>query len=547
MSGLKWPLAIVTLIVAILLAASIVVVRDGEYVVLTTEDTAIRPVLGPGLHLRAPFVHNVHRFRMPAAEPAFENSLVVTPHYIQYLSDSEVQFAQEAAELKRRLGSARHVMLGFGATLDLSFQDTAHTIANIEKIVQRARANGLVVHISILSGFFHGWNDLREQAIREDVRNAQWFADGLIAPPDQLTDPLTVPRSVWITPSRYALPLRTTIERGVRSAGAHLARSMQRAPDTFVTISGDGEVEYSYERNFGAGAEGLRSQDVVYTDYSPFMIEEFRDSLKIKYAGDATPDSDDNKDGRTLNRDFGTDFETWSLKYYDHSGPLPYAEYVRLDEKLPRAGPNFIPGGFDAPRIPQPRDAFWIAWLRFREDAIANWVSDFATWITTSPDTSTGFTIPASRYYTHQIPAEFLFGRPDNVRLKTSASALRTAFIFPKGSSGITAFNTFNGWRYGRTTSDKLFSALAGSSGDWGVLEYNPSVPSSNDDSHFLTELRLLYAYRPHLIVPWAWSDSEDAKRYWIKDSSFERSLRRFIAEAGETPWFSLRSIARQQ
>jgi hypothetical protein len=36
-------------------------------------------------------------------------------------------------------------------------------------------------------------------------------------------------------------------------------------------------------------------------------------------------------------------------------------------------------------------------------------------------------------------------------------------------------------------------------------------------------------------------------KRYRIKDQSFERSLKRFIAEVGEAPWFSLRSIGREQ
>jgi hypothetical protein len=88
---------------------------------------------------------------------------------------------------------------------------------------------------------------------------------------------------------------------------------------------------------------------------------------------------------------------------------------------------------------------------------------------------------------------------------------------------------------------------MSGSANDWGVLEYNPSVPSSDDDAYYLNELRRLYAYRPHLIVPWVWSDTDDMKRYRIKDQSFERSLKRFIAEVGEAPWFSLRSIGREQ
>jgi hypothetical protein len=529
---------------AILFAGSVFRVREGEQVIVTQfGEPRGKPVVKPGLHFRIPFMQKANHFKAPPpSEPSFENSLVLTPLNPQYLLDSEEKFREEANELKRRIGSARHVMLGFASGIGLSFPDIKPTLAAIDETVQRAKANGLVAHVSLTSGFFHGWNALRERAIHDDVRNAQWFADGLIAPASDLTDSATIPRSAWITPSRYALPLRPTIEEMVRTVGAHLAQSMARAPETLVTISGDGEVEYTYERSFGAGAEGIIEQnDLVYTDYSPFMVAEFRDSLKKNYAGDRSPATDEGADGRTFNKDFGTNFETWDLKYYDHNDPIPFEEYVRLKDKLPKSGPNVIEHGFDAPRDPRSNDTFWNAWLQFRRDVLRNWVRDFATWITTSPDPASGFTIPASRYYTHQIPADFLFGDPDNLRLKTSASVLETAMIDPLGSSGVTAFNVFNGRRHAKTAVPALFSALLRSADHWGVLEYNPSIPQSDDDDYYLQELRQLYVYRPHLIVPFAWSDLPEMKKYSIKGSAFERGLQRFVAEVGDSPWFSLR------
>jgi hypothetical protein len=531
----------------ILVAGSVFRVREGEQVIITQfGEPHGKPIVTPGLYSRIPFVQKANHFKAaPASEPSFENSLVITPLSPQYLLDSEDKFRKEANELKRGVGSARYVMLGFAAGIGLSFPDSAPALAEIDEAVRRAKANGLVVHISLSSGFFHGWNALRERAIQDDVRNAQWFADGLIAPAADLTgSSAAIPRSVWITPSRYALSLRPTIEQAVRVVGAHLAQTMQRDPETLVTVSGDGEVEYTYERSFGTGAEGVIDQNnLVYTDYSPFMVAEFRDSLKKNYAGDRSPATDEGADGHTFNKDFGTDFETWDLKYYDHSGSIPFAEYVGLKDKLPKSGPNFIEHGFDAPREPRPSSAFWNAWLHFRRDVLRNWVRDFATWITTSPDPASGFTIPSSRYYTHQIPADFLFGKSDNLRLKTSASVLETALIDPLGSSGVTAFNVFTGRRHAKTASPALFSPLFRSADHWGVLEYNPSVPQSDDDAYYLGELRQLYAYRPHLIVPFAWSDAPDMKKYSIKGSAFERALNRFIAEVGQTPWFSLRPL----
>jgi hypothetical protein len=492
-------------------------------------------------------------------QPAtFDNSLFIAPHYVGYLTDSDERFAHQAAELKRRFGSAPHVLIGFAVGLWLEFPDSdlsqpltpeqmAATLQAIDRIVERAHAQGLRVHITLTSGFFHGANSLRTAAILQDVRNAQWFADGWIGNPSDFTSSSGAPSGAWITPSRAARLLRSRMEEGVRIVGSRLAMRMKEHPDTLMTISGDGEVELNYERSVPQG-EQVTAGTAMFADYSPFMIEEFRDWIeRTRYTGDRSPSTDDNRDGRTFNRDFKTSFTSWKLRYYESSGPIPYSRYLAMKDKLPSSGPYFLEGGFDAPRAPEPGDPFWELWTQFRTQAVANYVRDFATWMTTSPATLAGFNVPAARFYSHQIPADFLFQQKDSLRLKSSASPLETAFTSPVGSAGVTVFNTFNGWWHKKTGTPELFERLSQSGANWGIFEYNPSMPvgsaresgPSSDISYYLAELRSLYRYRPHVIVPFAWSDVPHHKHMNIQNSTFESALIRFIGEVGNTPWVS--------
>jgi hypothetical protein len=482
----------------------------------------------------------------------YSDSLVVAPHYVGYLTDSDERFAHQVSELKRRLGSASHVLIGFAASLPIQFPATeldqtltkdqmAETLQTIDRIVERAAINHVIVHITLTSGFFHDMNDLRPTAIRQDVRNAQWFADGWIGDPSSFAGAATaegaaVPSSAWITPSRYARPLRARMEEGARIVGAHLAASMAAHMDTLLTISGDGEVELNYERNI-AGGEHLVGNTPIYADYSPFMVEEFRDWIQHnRYEGDRSPATDDNQDGHTFNQDFATSFSTWRLRYFDSSGPIPLSTYLKMADKLPSSGPYFVDKGFDAPRMPLPGTAFWDLWMEFRKQAVANYVRDFASWITTS-----GVRVPASHFYSHQIPADYLFGTPDSLRLRTSASPVQTAFLFPTGSTGVTVFNTFDGRSHKKTGAPALFDLVSRTSANWGVFEYNPSVPgvgkASTDIFYYLGELRILHAYHPHVIVPFAWTDVPSQHSLNIQNSAFEFALKRFIEQFGNVPW----------
>ena len=282
-----------------------------------------------------------------APKPSYNDSTVITPLYIEYAKVSDDKFASEARELRQRLGEAPHVLLGFAAFLSFNYEGElkldrpieesmlAPTRREADLLVNRAATNGLVTHIALVSGFFHGWNRLREIAIQQDVRNAQWFADGWIGPPEDLKDPVVIPHSIWVTPSRYATDLHSRMEESVRIIARHLADTMAAAPGTLVSISGDGEVELTWERNLGDGAVGRKTTELLYTDYSPFAVAEFRDWLRFsKYLGDRTPDSDDDGDGHTFNGDYQRHFSTWELEYFNDSGPIPFASYVCASSQI---------------------------------------------------------------------------------------------------------------------------------------------------------------------------------------------------------------------
>jgi hypothetical protein len=491
----------------------------------------------------------------------YENSFVLAPLYVEYQTIDDQGFANQVQLLKSQLPSAPYVKVGFGTYVTLNFPDVPldqpldasamhSNLDSIDMIVDRARANGIIVHISLISGFFHDHNPLRYSAIRQDVRNAEWFADGFIADPSQLQDPSNLPSSVWVTPSRYAEPLRSRIEEGVRAVAQHLAQKMEQYPDTLLTISGDGEVEFTFERNFMNNAtQPSNLTSIIYTDYSPFMVAEFRDWIRgTKYSGDSAPNTDDDGDGHTFDGDFHQSFTTWNLEYFDSSGQISFPQYVNLPDKLPKSGPYFISGGFDAPRQQNPGDPYWSAWIDFRKTALGDWVKDFATWVTTSPDPISGFTIPASHFYTHQIPADFIFGQSDSPRLQTSASYVQTAVVNPIGSTGVTAFNGWDGKHSFETATPELFSSLFMTSNDWGIPEYNPSLPYANniapnsDPQYYSAQLRSLWNFRPHLVVPFAWTDEPSFKASDIKGSVFQRALRDLVGSVGQKPWFSWRA-----
>lgn len=486
--------------------------------------------------------------------------LYILPNYLSYLGLSDSAFASEVTRLRQRLGEGTYVRVGFTVYIFVDENDwrvdttsrtavhaaLASTIAYIDKAIARARANNIPICMSILMPSRERYDPVERDAETEDRRNMQWYMDNGLA-------------NGWVSHSRYARKYQTVLEAYVREIGRVLADRMRRYPATLVAASGDGEVELSYARSPPVDPAYTEATSQL-ADYSPFAVAEFRDWLRnaglyasgqpfagqgyaqvARYAGDASPGVDTNGDGHTLNGDAGTNFSTWDLRYFDWS----LSDSIAAD---PHAIPAFVynaPGWnpnpdagasrFDAPRVRQPGNSWWELWDLFRQTMIWRHNLDFARWITTSPD-DTGATVPTERWYSHQIPADYLFGsRPDApiLRLATSASPEWTADITPYGAYGITSFNINAGVTFYYTTRN--VAPVIGQRGvKWGILEWNPSTPASDSLAVYDEEMAVMQQYQPSLLVPIFWRG--EVPGMFVENTGFEFALQNFINRVKNGP-----------
>lgn len=486
--------------------------------------------------------------------------LYVLPNWQQYMGASDAVFAEEVRQLRERIGEGRYVRVGFTVYIHISMdnwlvdvsdgaavaRELAGTIRQIDVAVERARAHNLPICLSFLTALRQRYDPAQRDSEREDRRNMQWYSDNGLA-------------RGWWTHSRYARKQRAVQEAYVRQLGRELAKRMARDPGIVVAASGDGEVELSFERS-GEFNPDYVGRPPVLADYSPFAVAEFRDWLRhgglygdgqpfagqgyangARYKGDASPAEDTNGDGHTLNGDFGTSFTSWDLRYFHwrladdvqvDPGAIPASAYEAAAwNPLPDAGP----GRFDAPRVQQPGQPFWDMWDRFRQTMIWRHNVDFARWMTTSPDPETGLTVPAERWYSDQIPADYLFGfTPDNpnLRLHTSASPWWTADVSPYGALGITSFNANLGSGAFARTLLNVAPLISAHNVRWGILEYHPSIPISNSAQIYLEDMALIEQYRPALIVPIYWGNPY----YQIQNTGFEVALKQLVDRIKDGP-----------
>jgi hypothetical protein len=163
---------------------------------------------------------------------------------------------------------------------------------------------------------------------------------------------------------------------------------------------------------------------------------------------------------------------------------------------------------------------------------------DFAKWITTTRDPMTGTTVPADRWFSDQIPAEYLFGgTPSNPndRLFTSASPLWTADTAPYGSIGITSFNIDFGSSFAfAQTLVNVAPAVAARNRPWAITEWNPylkadaSIPDPPDlQQRYNSEVALIKVYRPRLVIPLAWGSTA----FPVENTGFETALKSLVNE----------------
>jgi hypothetical protein len=376
---------------------------------------------------------------------------------------------------------------------------TSPTYPFLAELAQRAQSRSLELHAAFLGGMSRStWT--YDAAFAEDRRNAQWYQDGTI-----LRDsPLMGAGTVWATPSRYARKLRRHMESKNRELARLLVRLRKEFPETFISASGDGEAELNY-----GGVDLARPYEAqVIADYSPFAILEFRDWIQHgglyaegeAHAGQGMPGGGVAYQGdaglAAFNTAYGTSFTSWSLRYFDWSltdpvdgdpRAIPQAVYGGTGwSALPAEGPDFVDGGFDASRSwGQPSAAFHALWLTFRKEMLHHYVEDFADWYTTTPDDE-GTTFEEERFFTHQIPADYLEGTSPgspapNRRLLTSASTLDTS-IPRNGRLGLTVFDVFTGSGYLDTSLNLTGEIRRRQIPSWGLMEYSPSWPNGGND-----------------------------------------------------------------
>ena len=496
-----------------------------------------------------------------AVAPHDEGMLYILPLW-NGVTDDLAGNAAQLQLLRSRIGEGGPVRVGFTSFLVVDMTSwtvtteaealaaLAGTVQRLDAAIARARAGGFPIALSLFTALRDGKDAAQAASQAEDRRVMQWY-DG-----QQLADG-------WWSLSRYARQQYRVRELYMRALGRVLANRIALNPGTIVAVSGDAEVELAFE---GTGTIETPPVPTRFADYSPFSVAEFRDWLRgeglyapghpfaadayahaARYRGDPSPAADAGG-GATLNGDFGTTFTTWNLCYEDWTlaDPVGPADPRAIPEGA-FAVPGWLPAishaaGFDPPRdTTAPPTAWSSVWFQFRQSQVWRHNQDFARWLTTSADPATGLTIPPSRWYSYQIPADYIFGHspssPD-LRYLTSASSWSTADVRPFGGAGITSFNTYDGTAHYRTLAS-VAPLLAGLNTRWAILEWNPSVPSVDDPAIYREEMGLVERHRPTLLVPYSWQDPA----YRVLNSGFELALSEMVGRMRNAPW-NLRSEA---
>jgi hypothetical protein len=338
------------------------------------------------------------------------------------------------------------------------------------------------------------------------------------------------------------------------AAFKYLAKAIKENPETLIAASGWGEAELNYHR-----INHEKSAQDWFCDYSPFAVLEFRDWIrhtgqyddaKGEFKGQGWRDGGVRYQGAgglaNFNAAFGTDFRTWELRYFDWSldddydavptddknqdpNRIAFTAY-RQGEMMPGAGLYHIQGGFDPPRVMEPGKKFWDLWNSFREFMVASFVREAAAWAIEAG-------IPVERWYSHQIPGDYLFNTnpatpQKNARYYTSASTLASADVRPFGNPGATIYDVrFPTW-FARTTQFAV-PALAALSDNWAIMEFDPElyppgmdVPQS-EPAALLEQYLNVYNQGAKLINFWRWWDGN--KEHRIKGMNKEPALAEFV------------------
>jgi IPT/TIG domain len=504
------------------------------------------------------------------------------------------EFPAMAAALQSRIGSGPKAKIGVSKFILVNMNsytvassnatliraELASSLSSVRSLVARSAnlTTPMPIGLSLITAIRDRVDGVQTAAEAEDRRNVQWYGD------------TNGSATGWVTFSQYAKKLRRYQEAYIREFGSGVREIQNEFPTVPIVVTGDGEVEMTFAR-LTLGSDGQLPTSPAIGDYSPFAIAEFRDWLRGRGAyatgqplfGQAFTDASlYNADSSlsAFNTRFGTNFTTWDLETSDVDPWAVVSETAGAIPTIPTPGVSpcsngytFVSAqnlcsnptqvGFDAPRtLPivggqlTSGDAFWQAWIRFRQEMVWRYNKDFAKWVTEGTGATGG--VPNTRFFSAQVPADKLFtnsaGTPNDggVRLLSGASPHWVADIRPYGGAGVTGYNANSGGcsvttapcGTGRTlgangpffkTTD-IVAPLVSAFGRWAIVEWNPADPFSNDVGIYREDVATVRRYRPALLMPFK-IPTDHWKVFEIGDTTlkFEQALRELMQGRDDT------------
>jgi hypothetical protein len=500
--------------------------------------------------------------------PLFETMFQVSGG-TNLLPDAVVQ--EQIDKLKLQVGSSRQYF-------ETGFSGIFRDESNIERNFRMARENGISLGL-IIAVQTHALPGAIRDLLNADVRRYPWRQNGVDWYGVSSTagdGSILYPNRDFnrVTGSRYATGVRAACEANVRDRADFILAMDRNYPGVLAVVNAAIEEEQP--------TQGGISDDYL-GDYSPFAVTEFRDWLRHAgeydaatgaFAGEGAPagivgdyllidgywrspfcddpsPADANGTGISFNARFGTSFATWSLRYYDlttYPFAIPYAAGMEDPAATnhfdisPESGTGFIAGGFDAPRVRNPANAYWLAWswdmldhdpvqpgqyppgdprhpqFGFRQTMVRNWCTDVLNWARDEG-------IPAELLHAHQIPAEIVSAS----RLRSSASPVWTGRYAPGKTVGITRFGLIDPdliQRYARK---------------WGIFEWHPRPWNANSGASYatdlyndtITSLNNCYWTGARVLFPGWWTHDgtvANAGTFPLADSTFADGMRNWLA-----------------
>ncbi len=516
-------------------------------------------------------------------KPGWKNTFYLVPIHETYddarYNDSARR--KDIEKLKTEFGPGRLYMReGFSASSPRSWNKSG-----MKSLMPLLEDNGLVWHEHHHVGNHSiGRYPVILDAVKKDMRNAAWRADGNCSGvATNWTDMKPFNEEGLARTSVLACVSRLNLE--VVKARHEAARWLNEEQGFAWATQEHPEVMIAA----GCSVENeLPMSPYAWGCYSPWSVQEFQDWLRHRglYAKGASrgeqaalesvtgpwvqingvkrsafyddPSPSESKGtGPSFNQFFGTDFTSWKLEYWDFvdfpPGSLPWND--NLKNKLPAEGErgNLAGHGFDAPRLPDLKSRFWMAWDN--EDKSAAGYRQFSVWAwnqdVVSDFVQTGF--PEQHLFTHQIPAEFLSKRmlPDvKYHSGMSVPLLRRFSTASPLWTADDAKGPFGGFGLGITTFDYMadetvFAKARSLDANWALLEYHPDSQHSGYHRS-LDSLRALYRQRVHVLAPGWWGYKKPP--FMLDGTDFAKAIKDWMSnpsgfDGTDQPWDSFEFV----